>query len=52
MKKAAPEDGLRGGRICTYVSSNKGTPRTVLLSALFIFPNLLDSFNHSFLVER
>lgn len=37
-KKAAPKDGLCGGRICTYVPSIKGTPRTVLLSAIPIFP--------------
>lgn len=43
---------MRGGRICTYVSSIKGTPRTVLLSALPIFPYAHDLINHSPLVRR
>ena len=51
-KKAAPKDGLRGGRICTYVSSIKGTPRTVLLSALPIFPYVRHPINHGPLVRR
>ena len=51
-KKAAPKDGLRGGRICTYVSSIKGTPRTVLLSALPIFPYAYHSINHSLFAWR
>ena len=51
-KKAAPKDGLRGGRICTYVSSIKGTPRTVLLSVLLIFPYVRHPINHGPLVRR
>ena len=51
-KKAAPKDGLRGGRICTYVSSIKGTPRTVLLSALPIFPYVRHPINHGPLIRR
>ena len=37
-KKAAPKDGLRGGRICTYVSSIKGALRTALLFVIPISP--------------
>ena len=36
--KAAPKDGLRGGRICTYVSSIKGALRTALLFVIPISP--------------
>ena len=43
---------MRGGRICTYVSSIKGTPRTVLLSVLLIFPYVRHPINHGPLVRR